>query len=327
MTAHHADDQAETVLLALLRGSGPAGLAAMPVVAPFGNGFLVRPLLRVRRAELRDWAEAHGLEWSDDPSNADTTLARNHLRCNVIPALEDYWPEAVAALDLSARWAAEADGLLAQLAALDLAALSDGPTLDAEGVVALGYDRARNLLRHWLETLGLPGAPYPRLDEAVRQLAEAADDRVPEIGWPGAVLRRWGGRLYASAPDEPPPVDWAAQWDARAPLELPPGCGQLAMERAPSGLDPVRIAGAPVSVLFRRGGERLRTHAGGPHRQLKHLLAEAGIPPWERGRVPLLFVDGHLVAAAGLLVDADWAAEPGLMPVVSRPRGGPNRVS
>lgn len=323
LTAHHADDQAETVLLALMRGSGPAGLAAMPAIAPFGTGMLVRPLLAVRRSALEGWADGYRLAWSDDPSNADTTLARNHLRRNVIPVLEAYWPEAVGALNLGARWAAEADGLLAQLAELDLAALSDGPTLDAEGVVALGADRARNLLRFWLDTLGLPGAPYTRLDEAVRQLAEAADDRVPEIDWPGAVMRRWGGRLYASPPDEPLPDSWSVQWSGAEPLQLPAGCGHLTLVPARTGLDPAKVTAAPMTVSFRRGGERLRTHTGGPHRQLKHLLAEAGVPPWSRGRVPLLFVDGALVAAGDLLVDADWSASPGVFPNLSRP----NRVS
>lgn len=317
LTAHHADDQAETVLLALLRGSGPAGLAAMPAIAPFGRGMLVRPLLRTRRAALQAWAEAHQLEWSDDPSNTDTSIARNHLRQNVLPVLEAYWPETVGALNLGARWAAEADGLLAQLAELDLAALSDGATLDAEGVIALGPDRARNLLRHWLAELGLPGAPYMRLDEAVRQLAEAADDRVPEIDWPGAVLRRWGGRLYASVPEHPVPEGWQAEWDVDAPLSLPGGRGRLTLTTAPSGLDAEKLNGVTITVRFRRGGERLRTHPAGPHRQLKHLLAEAGVPPWERGRVPLLYVGDSLVAAGDLLVDAEWAASPGLLPTLT----------
>lgn len=317
LTAHHADDQAETVLLALLRGSGPAGLAAMPLVAPFGHGMLVRPLLRTRRAALQAWGDAHQLEWTDDPSNTDTSIARNHLRRNVLPVLEAYWPETVGALNLGARWAAEADGLLGQLAELDLAALTDGKTLDAEGVIALGPDRARNLLRVWLAQLGLPGAPYTRLDEAVRQLAEAAEDRVPEIDWPGAVLRRWAGRLYAMKPEQPVPDDWHAEWLVEKPLPLPAGLGQLSLVSAPTGLDPAKLMGSTVKVRFRHGGERLRTHPTGPHRQLKHLLAEAGVPPWDRGRVPLLFMGDILVAAGDLFVDAAWAASPGLLPTVT----------
>jgi tRNA(Ile)-lysidine synthase len=318
-TAHHADDQAETVLLALMRGSGPAGLAAMPAEAPFAGGQLLRPLLAATRQELAAWAADHGLAWTDDPSNADTTLARNHLRHQVVPALQAYWPEAVSVLARSARWAAEADELLRGLAWRDIDALTDGRTLDAEGVVALGEVRARNLLRIWIEGLGLRLPPYLRLVEAVRQLEGAADDRVPEISWPGAQLRRWNGRLYASRELPSPPGAWSVAWDGVGSLDLPAGLGSLSLVEVAHGVDPARLEGRSVTVSFRHGGERLRLHSGGPHRQLKHLLAEAGVPPWLRDRIPLLLVDGALVAVGDLFVDADWAASPGLVPTITPP--------
>ena len=293
VTGQHMDDQAETVLLALLRGSGPAGLAAMPEAAPLGVGVLLRPLLAFTRAELEEWARAQRLTWLEDPSNAHDGFARNRLRNAVMPLLREHWPGYARAFARSATLAAEADALLASLAAEDLAALARGDALDADGVCALGDARARNLLRHWIARRGLPAPPYERLVEAVRQLREAAADRVPAVDWPGAVLRRWDGRVFVDGPDEAPSVE-------RISWRLEP------VER---GLSAARLARAQLRVAFRTGGEAMRTHAGGPRRTVKHLLADARVPPWRRDHVPLLFADDALVAVGELCWNADWAAE------------------
>lgn len=293
LTAHHADDQAETVLLALLRGSGPAGLAAMPELAVLGDGLLGRPLLAVPRDALESWSRAEGLEWLDDPSNADRGRARNRLRHDVMPVLRAHWPGVAGAFARSASLAAEADALLHTLAGLDHEALADGDELDAEGVTALGPVRARNLLRFWIERRGLPTPPFERLVEAERQLREADDDRVPAIAWPGAVLRRWQGRLHAGPPDT----------DARP--------GTLELVPATDGLATARLEGLETTVRFRQGGERIRLQPLGPHRLVKHLLAESGIPPWQRDRLPLLYAGDDLVAVGDLYIDADWRAGEG----------------
>ncbi len=210
-----------------------------------------------------------------------------------MPLLREHWPGVTAAFARSAGLAAEADALLHTLASLDHDALADGDELDAEGVTALGPVRARNLLRYWIERRGLPIPPFERLVEAERQLREAEADRVPEIEWPGAVLRRWHGRLFAGEPDAGTP---------RGTLDLVPGGG---------GLSAARLQGVATEVRFRQGGERIRLQPLGPHRQVKHLLAEAGVPPWQRDRVPLLFADGELIAVGDLFIDADWRAGEG----------------
>ena len=293
LTAQHADDQAETVLLALLRGSGPAGLAAMPAAAPLGPGLLLRPLLDFTRAELAAWARDRGLRWLEDPSNEHTGFARNYLRAAVIPALRSQWPAFARSFARSADHAADAAALLDALAEADLAAVRVGDALDAVAITGLPDARARNLLRHWIAARGLPPPPYERLVEALRQLRGAAPDRVPAVDWPGATLRRWRGRVFVDPPDARAlAVDW----------QLTP---------ADTGLSATRLAGAALEVRFRAGGECLRVRAGGSRRALKDLLLEADVPPWRRGQVPLLYADGVLVAVGNLCIDADWAAAEG----------------
>ncbi|MEX0900497.1 MAG: tRNA lysidine(34) synthetase TilS [Gammaproteobacteria bacterium] len=292
LTAQHADDQAETVLLALLRGSGPAGLAAMPECAPLGAGLLMRPLLCITRDALDAWARAQKLTWVEDPSNQHTGYARNYLRRNVTPALREYWPGFARALGRSAQHAADADALLDALAADDLSACALGDALDATAVTARSDARARNLLRHWIAARDLPTPPYERLVEALRQIRAAAPDRVPAVDWPGAVLRRWDGRLFVDTDEPIGPPEW----------ELAP---------AKAGLSAERLAKAALTVRHRTGGETLRIHPGGPHRPLKLLFAEAGVPPWQRDHVPLLFADDALVAVGKLFSSADWQAAEG----------------
>ncbi|HXH01719.1 MAG TPA: tRNA lysidine(34) synthetase TilS [Candidatus Competibacteraceae bacterium] len=314
LTAHHQDDQAETVLLALLRGAGPAGLAAMPEVAPLGAGLLLRPLLGVRRAAILDYARRHGLTWVDDPSNASLHLDRNRLRHEILPRLRQRWPEAGATLARSARLCAEAAAALEELAAADLAGIAGAApdSLPIPALLALSAPRRRNLLRHWLKTRGLPPPSEAQLQRLLCDALESPRDREPLIHWPGAEVRRYRDRLYASAPL--PPHDPGRRWswsDPRQPLLLP-GLGRLCLEPVVGqGLSVRRLAGRALSVAFRQGGERFRPVGRAHGQELKKLLQEAAIPPWQRERLPLLWADGELVWVSGLGPAAGWTAAAG----------------
>ncbi|MDX1607034.1 MAG: tRNA lysidine(34) synthetase TilS, partial [Candidatus Competibacterales bacterium] len=224
-TAHHADDQAETVLLALLRGSGPRGLAAMPPVRTLGAGWLLRPLLDQPRARLRAYAERHGLGWIEDPANQVTDFDRNHLRHAVLPLLAERWPGLTRTLARSARHCAEAEALAGALAEVDLAA-SAGPdaTLSLAALQALDAVRRRNLLRHWLRGRGLPLPSERQLDRVLDDVLNAGIDRQPQVRWPGAEIRRHRDRLYALAPLPPAPdPNRVLDWNPAQVLELPGG--------------------------------------------------------------------------------------------------------
>ena len=293
--AHHADDQTETVLLKLLRGAGPEGLRGMRKWRPLGEHALWRPLLALPRTVLQAYANAQALQWIDDPSNADLRHARNFLRHTVLPGLRARWPRLDVAIGHVARWQAAAAEQLDRDTAAALAQLQglDPATLDWAGWLALG-DALRPLtLRAWLRGLDLPAPEHVHIDQLERQLRGAQDDRNPCVGWAGAELRRYRDRLYALAPQSPPPQDWEQAWDGTGTLDLPPGCGRLSLSATPQ-------APLALTVRLRRGGERLRPQTHAHTRELRDLLQQAGVPPWLRGRLPLVYAGGELLAVADL---------------------------
>ncbi len=322
LTAHHQDDQAETLLLQLLRGAGPKGLAGMPSAAPFGPGLHRRPLLGFARAELRAYAEAHGLRWLEDPSNADTGLRRNLLRHTILPELRASWPAVARTLSRSAGHCAEAAALMEELAAADLdaAGAEDAPGgLALAALRRLSPARRHNLLRHWLERQGLPLPHLAHLARVDADLLGVREDAAPVVAWPGAELHRYRGALFALPPLPALPEGLRLTWDGEGVLELPDGLGRLEWARADgAGLAPARLAGARLEVAFRGGGERLRPAGRAHHHPLKKLFQEWGVPPWLRPRLPLLYVDGQLAAVAGLAVADEFRAVAGAVGALPR---------
>jgi tRNA(Ile)-lysidine synthase len=320
LTAHQQDDQAETLLLQLLRGAGPKGLAAMAEMQrrPDWRAAQLRPLLGVARADLLDYARALGLEWVEDDSNVDIRYRRNALRQQVMPLLAAHFPGSSATLTRAAALQADAAELLDDLAQLDAGAAIDGERLDCAALAALSRPRARNLLRHFIERHGLPMPSARRLGEALHQLLDARHDARVCVGLgPLEVWRfRGGAYLVPVAPGPAAPV----RWQGETTLAVPSAAVSVRMEAVTgAGLKRSVLAAGEVTLGVRRGGERLRLHAGGPHRSLKNLLQEHAIPPWQRDRLPLLWCNGQLLWAAGIGLDADALAardEPGILPRV-----------
>ena len=311
LTAHHQDDQAETLLLQLLRGGGPHGLAAMAARAPFGAGWHARPLLAFARAELRRYAQQHDLRWIDDPSNADTGFDRNYLRSAVTPLLRARWPALARVLTRSAAHQAEAAQLLDVLAAQDLASCASTRAPRALHIPALSRldaARQRNLLRYWLKGLGHPLPDSVRLAQIQQTVLGAGVDRQPMVSWQGAEIRRYRDELHALTPS--PPIEHAAEWrwDVAAPLHLPGGAQLTAVPIQGSGIKLAACAQRPVTVRYRRGGEHCRPAPQAHLRSLKKMLQEQGMPPWRRERVPLIYVGDELAAVADMWVCAPFHA-------------------
>jgi tRNA(Ile)-lysidine synthase len=308
--AHHQDDQAETVLLRLLRASGSDGLSAMAPSRDFGPAKLWRPLLGMPRASLLSHAQVHELEWIEDPSNAETRHDRNFLRHRVLPLLEGRWPGAGAALARSAGLLAEDAALLGEEAAKRLLdARGDDPaTLRTEPLLALSPAWRARVLRHWLDSLGLPlppGRAFARIDA---ELLGSRHDAQPELQWAGLRLQRWRGLLHVEREQAALARDFDCQWSGQARLELP---GGDSLELHSNSGDIVLPDGlAPLRVGARQGGERIRLSGRRHSHALKDCLQRAGLPPWLRRRLPLLRApDAELLAAGDAVFSARWQRE------------------
>ena len=308
LTGQHRDDQAETLLFRLLRGAGVRGLAAIPMHRPLANGHLVRPLLDASRAELEAYAHEHPLTWIEDPSNADPRFSRNYLRHRVFPLLTERWPQAVSSLARTAEHLSEAQGLLDELAQMDLHAADQSspfpwlplPSLALAPLRELSDARQRNVLRHWL-------TPLTRLPDSDHwaswySLRDAKRDAQPLWRLADGELHRCAERIWWV------PAAWSDFSDASVswpqpqnPLELP-GNGRLEwVGNPPEG---------PLEVRYRQGGEIVEVPGRG-RRDLKRLLNERGLPRFMRGRLPLLYRGEQLLAVptlAGLWPDStgDW---------------------
>lgn len=311
LTAHHAEDQAETVLLQLLRGAGVKGLSAMPACRPFGAGWHVRPLLDVPRQALEDWGAARALEAVRDPMNRDPRFDRAYLRAELWPRIAARWPGAAAALTRAARHFADAQELLDEGADRALERLRDGEALSVPGLRCLPERERVQALRRWLQSAAVPLPSSARLAEGLRQALTADADHLPAVLFGAHALRRYRDRLFLTAARAPvlaPHREWRVC--AGATLELGPGLGTLRWVARPGGLDASRLPPA-VSVRRRRGGERLRAGAHARTQSVQHLCQSLGVLPWMRDALPLVFAGESLIAVGDLWQDARWRAPAG----------------
>ncbi|MBS1230425.1 MAG: tRNA(Ile)-lysidine synthetase [Proteobacteria bacterium] len=309
--AHHRDDQAETVLLNLLRGAGIAGAAGMLAERAQGSGpVLVRPLLDVPRALIEDYAAAQSLAWIDDESNADTHFRRNYLRHEVMPRLAATFPGAPQSLARAASHFAEGAQLLDELAAIDRAALATAAgRIDLAGFNALSPARARNLLRFAWLAAGFRAPDTRWINEALRQLASADSLSETCVATVDGELHVYRGELHLVG-HAPEVSNVVVSWSGEP--ELPWAGGRVVFVAARgSGIDRRLLQGGEVTLRPRLGGERLRPDAKRPRRSLRKLCQDAAIPPWERSRLPLLWVGGTLAWVGGLGVDAAFSCAPG----------------
>ena len=314
LSAHHENDQAETLLLNLLRGSGVTGLAGMGAVRRFSNGYLVRPLLGVPGAALRAYADQHQLRWIDDPSNEDTNLDRNFLRLEILPRLATRWPAVAARMRRSADLAAEASELLLELADHDLDGTFTEGRLDIHSLAGLSGPRLRNALRRAVMRCGLPPVPASRLYQVEHELIPARDDAQPRVSWPGGEMRRFRDYLYILPSSILASPARGGHLLPGGSLDLGPGNGRLVFEHCDSGGIAESAAVAGIEVRYRQGGESIRLPNHAKHRKLKKLLQEEGIVPWMRDRMPLLYAGERLVAVADLWIDADFHTGRGYAP-------------
>lgn len=327
--AHHADDQAETLLLQLLRGAGVRGASAMPVLS-LSKRFalsqservqfiehnhtlrLIRPLLHCSRQEIIDYAGANQLRWIEDESNSDDIYPRNFLRHRVLPLLGEKFPAYRDTLARSAQHFAEASLLLDELAQQDAEQAIEGATLSVQALQSLNPARAKNMLRYFLHIVGAPMPQAVQLDAMLRQLCDARRDASVCVNYGGWEVRRYLGRAYVLRASGEFDNSLVLPWQGEDELEWPALNARLRFERkqfqqvGPAMISMEKLQSAPVTLRFRCGGESLRPYPDAANRSLKNLLQEHRIPPWRRDRLPLLYCGEELVCVAGVAVSAGY---------------------
>jgi tRNA(Ile)-lysidine synthase len=310
LTAHHSEDQAETLLLQALRGAGLKGLAAMPVCRPLGLGWHLRPVLEVPQDELLALGKCVSGASVADPMNQDLRFDRGFLRRQVWPLIKQRWPAASTALSRTARHAAEAQALLDEAAATDVSRLRDGEALSVPGLRALRAPDRINALRLWLCEAGVEPPSTARLTEALRQILGAKVDHMPSIAWGSFALRRYRQGVFLTLA-RPPRLEGVLRWfpEPGSCVALGPGLGNLAWKAHAGGIDP-RLLPQTLIVRRRKGGETLKPAANAKTQSVQHLCQSQGVLPWMRDALPLVFAGGALIAVADLWTDARWRAPP-----------------
>lgn len=317
LTAHHLDDQAETVLLQLLRGSGVAGLSGMEVLntAPDLLGdprlLIARPLLDVPRSELEQFASEKRIDYVHDESNTDPRYTRNALRHKVMPSLGEWFSGYQRRLARTAQHMQSAQRVLDDVAARDLAVCGDGDSIAIARLKGLSPDRVDNLLRYWLASHGVRMPSTAWLDQMRDQLLGAREGAQVRVVHADGEIRRHRGRIFLV-----PRLDEAAltvspvvfRWSGEDFIHFQAFGGSLHFQPAEEGIAANWLAGQELHIRLRGGGEKLKAAANRPTRSLKHHYQALDIPAWERLSLPVVVAGNHLVYAAG--IGMNWGTAP-----------------
>lgn len=312
LTAQHQQDQAETILLQLLRGAGPTGLAAMRTETDLDGLSIIRPLLSESKIDILDYAELHQLDWIEDPSNADSKLNRNFLRHRIFPELEQRWPAVTKTFARSAQHCDEASVLLEDLAKLDAEVVckNNSEHVLISQLLKLPEARQRNLLRYKIGQAGLTLPSTVVLQRIIDELCNSAEDKTPLVAWPGAEVRRYRDEIFILSANENKLDLGEYRIQGTTTVRLSDGYALKWQLTSGQGLKQ-HVLNAPLLMKFRQGGERIQLQGQAQHKSLKQLFQEWGVPPWKRQQIPLIFVDHELIAVIGYGYAEHYAADIG----------------
>lgn len=309
LTAHHGDDLAETFFLQLMRGAGPEGLAGMPKIRKFEPGWIVRPFLDYTRNQLYSYAVKNKLQWIEDESNSDTSFDRNYIRNQVIPYLKERWPAVTRTFVRSSRHQADLLEIIKNSAEIDLQNTM-GESVNALNIVKfnkLPVARKRNLLRYWLKINSKPSANSSVIDEIINNLVDAGVDCQPLVTWSNTEIRRYRDMIYLL--HALPHLDDTISYTWILPESLDIKYGRLEAKLATgTGIKTAALADNIIIVRFRHGGEKIQPVGRKDTHKLKKMYQQAGVPPWKRDRIPLLYINDELASVAGYWISRKFHA-------------------
>jgi len=304
LTAQHQDDQAETFLLQLFRSAGAAGLSAMPFYTSFSKGWHLRPLLNINQQQIVKYAEQNNLSWVEDPSNQNNKYDRNLIRNTFMPLLKKRWLSIGRTIAIAAQQQAENKYLIDELASEDLSKIdAENNSLCVDDLKKLSEARCRNLLRYFIKQQGYDIAPRKVMQQIISQVFNAKEDARPDIRWSDAVIHRFKNRLYILSEIDHDETQ-VFHWHAREELIIDSLNLKISMQLTSKAGLKEDVLDQKLQIRFRQSGEKIQPAGRGGSHSLKKLFQEASVPPWERSRIPLIYLDDELIAVAGY-----WIAE------------------
>ena len=320
VTGQHIDDQLETFLLALKRGSGPKGLSSMAQVMPFGDAFIMRPMLLVTRAGIEEFARNMGLTWVEDESNQDLRFDRNFIRHQVTSTLTERWPSFREAVSRSAQLCAEQELLLDELLESHFQKALSSSESQSLSIEALSQHsdllRAR-LLRMWLSHCKQPMPSQKQLKLIWDEVVCAQADANPKLVLNDIEVRRFNHQLYLVR-ETKDLSDWQSALSMGDNLVLPDGLGEIHLKTVLSGsasnnrgvqsFSLIKTNGT-LRVIFNPEGLSAHPVGRGHSRKLKKLFQEYQVPSWLRRRTPILMDGDRVIAVLGLFVDKDYEGQ------------------
>ncbi len=306
--AQHRNDQLETVLLQLFRGAGLKGLSGMPGSIAFGAGVLLRPLLDITQEAIKQYAQEQALHWIEDPSNQDRQFDRNYLRHDIIPLLEQRWPRLDKTVARVAGHCADAHAILSVSAKQNMHLLYDNQnhSLSIPGLLKHDYVTQQWILREWLHHLGARMPSQKVMAAIMQDILLARPGANPVVDHNGMTIQRYREGLYLVAVQIKPDLNQVFTWVANTELLLLSGNGQLLAKEAEKGIAQYIWQQADIQVKYRQGGEAISLPNRAGRHSLKKLYQEAGVPPWQRDLIPLIYLDGKLAVIANLFISADF---------------------
>ena len=300
----------ETVLLQLFRGAGLRGLSGIPESIPFGQGMMLRPLINVAKAEIDDYAKQHQLKWVIDHSNEQNSYDRNFLRNVIVPQLKQRWAACDKTVARSARHCAEAQIIVSAVAEELFYPIFDKTdrTLCISRLCEHKPPRQQLILRHWFQILGLKMPTQMFIERVQAEVMGAREDSDPVLAGQGCFIRRYRDKLYCLKQIEPEPLDDLI-WANDEPAIRFNDKYKLFYITSSVGISYERWQKSKITIKFRSGGEKIRLPKRKERHTLKNLFQEAGIPPWERDLIPLIYLDNKLAAVGDLWISADFYQE------------------
>ena len=306
--AQHRNDQLETVLLQLFRGAGLKGLSGMPTTIEFSIGVLVRPLLSVNQDEIIQYAQEHKLQWIEDPSNQDIQFDRNYLRQKIIPLLEQRWPAIDTTVSRVAEHCAQAYAVLSASAQEKMHLLYDSQrqSLSISGLLEQDDFAQQWIIREWMNYLGLRMPSQKVMTAILQNILLARQEANPVIRHDGYHIQRYRDNLYIVPEHKKPDLNQVTTWAKHKESLALADNGRLLLRETEQGIAKHVWDQGNILVKYRQGKEKIALVNRDGRHSLKKLYQEAGIAPWQRDVIPLIYINGELAAIAGYWVSADF---------------------